>query len=94
MDQEHKVNMNLRMVNGDKTLFRHWHQRFIIALGQVGGVHEEIIQQLVRETDLGRELDKVVEKGTITGRSLGEFQEMCGTFCWTKRRTSPTTGSS
>ncbi len=30
---EHKVIMNLRMVNGDKSLFRQWHQRFIAALG-------------------------------------------------------------
>ena len=52
---EHKVIMNLRMVNGDKSLFRQWHQRFITALGQVEGAHEEIIQLLVRETDLGRE---------------------------------------
>ena len=42
-----------------KSLFRQWHQRFITALGQVGGAHEEIIQQLVKETDLGKELDKI-----------------------------------
>ncbi len=42
------------------SLFRQWRQRFIAALGQAEGVHEEIIRQLVRETDLVRESDKVV----------------------------------
>jgi hypothetical protein len=69
--------MNLRMVNGDKSLFRRWHQRFITASGHVGGAHEEIIQQLARETDLGRELDKVVESlrnncGKEFGRVSGD----------------------
>ncbi len=41
--------------------FRQWHQIFITALGQMGAVHEEIIQQPVKETDLGKALDKVVE---------------------------------
>ena len=58
---ERKVIMNLRMVNDDKFLFRQWHRMFITALGQVEGAHEEIIQLLARETDTGRELDKVVE---------------------------------
>ncbi len=40
---EHKVIMNLRMVNGDTSLFRQWHQRIITALGQVELAHEEII---------------------------------------------------
>jgi hypothetical protein len=53
--------MNLRMVNGDTSLFRHWHQRFVTALGQVEGSHEEIVQKLVKVTDLGKELGKVVE---------------------------------
>ena len=57
---EHKVITNLRCLNGDKSLFRQWHQRFVTALGQHDQIHEEIIQRLVRETDLGEELDKVV----------------------------------
>ncbi len=40
---EHKVSTNLRMVNGDKSLFRQWQQMFITALGQVDGAHEEMI---------------------------------------------------
>ncbi len=40
---EHKVIMNLRMVNGDESLFRQWHHKFIFALNQLGGAHEEII---------------------------------------------------
>ncbi len=62
---EHKVIMNLWMVNGDKSLFRQWHQSLITTLGQVEGAHEEFIQLLVRETDLGRELDKVVGDSRI-----------------------------
>ena len=46
---ERKVIVSFRIVNGDKSLFRQWHQRFITALGQVEGAHEEIIQQLVKE---------------------------------------------
>ena len=34
---EHKVIMNLRAVDGDKSIFRQWHQKFTTALGQVGG---------------------------------------------------------
>ena len=57
---EHKVITNLRCVSHDKSLFRQWHQRFITALGQYDHVHEEIAQHLVKETDLGKELDKAV----------------------------------
>ena len=53
--------MNFRMVNGDKSLFRQWHQRFVTALSQVGGVHEEIVLNLVREIDVGKELNEVTE---------------------------------
>ena len=59
---EHKVITNLRCVNGNKSLFRHWHQRFITALGQYDHVHEEIVQDLVKETDFGKEVDKAVEE--------------------------------
>ena len=57
---EYKVIQYLRAVNGDKALFRQWHQRFTTALGQVPGNHEEIIQRMVKEIDLGKELEKVV----------------------------------
>ncbi len=83
---EHKVMMNLHMVNVDTSLFRQWHQRFITTLSQVERTREEIIKQLVRGTDLGRVLDKVVENlKTIAGRSSREFPEMSGSSCWTKR---------
>ena len=59
---EHKVITNLRCVNGDQSLFRQLHQRFIAALGQYYHVHEEIAQHLVKEADLGQEFDKVVEE--------------------------------
>ena len=73
---EHQIIMNLRMVNGDKSLLRQWHQRFITALGQVGGAHEEIIQRTVRETDLYKELDKVVEY--LRGSYGEEFGKVSG----------------
>ena len=63
---EHKVITNLRSAHGDKSLFRQWHQRFITALGQYDHVHEEIVQHLVKETDLGKELDKLVEELSAT----------------------------
>ena len=59
---DHKVIQYLRAVNGDKSLFRQWHQRFVTALGQYDQVREEIVQHLVKETDLGKELDIVVEE--------------------------------
>ena len=51
---EHNVIQYLRAVIGDKSLFRQWHQKFTTALGQVIGVHEEIVQRMVKEIDLGR----------------------------------------
>ena len=57
---EHKVIQNLRAVNGDKWLFRQRHQKFTTALGQIEGSHEEIVHRLVREIDLGKEMEKVV----------------------------------
>ena len=57
---EHKVIQYLRAVNGDKSLFRQWQQKFTTALGQVGGAREEIVHRLVKEIDLGKEMKKVV----------------------------------
>ena len=57
---EYKIIKYLRAVNGDKSLFRQWHQKFTTALGQVPENHEEIIQRMVKEIDLGKELEKVV----------------------------------
>ncbi len=48
----------------------------VTALGQVEGSHEESIQQLVKETDLGKELDKVVDEWRITRG--GEFSSVSG----------------
>ncbi len=47
-------------------MFRQWHRRFVTALDQVERAHEEIAQQLVKETDFGEELGKVVENLRIT----------------------------
>ncbi len=35
-------------------------------MGQAQGAHEEIMQHLVKETDLGKDLDKVVEELRVT----------------------------
>ncbi len=51
---EHKVIQYLRAVNGDKSLFRQWHQKFTTALGQITGVHQEIVQRMVKDIDLGK----------------------------------------
>ncbi len=64
---EHTVITNLRCVNGDTSLFRQWRQRFIAALGQHDDhVQGEIVQHLVKKTDLGKEVDKVVEEVKTT----------------------------
>ena len=44
---EHKVIMNLRAVNGDKSIFRRWHQNSATFLGQIGGALEERVRRLV-----------------------------------------------
>ncbi len=69
---EHNVINNLRCVNGGKSSFGQRHQRFITALGLYDHVHEEIVQHLVKETDLGKELDKVMEElgATYRGESV------------------------
>ncbi len=45
-------------------------------MGQVEAAHEEIVQQLVKETDVGKELDKVVENLRITYGE--EFKRVSG----------------
>ena len=57
---EYKVIQNLCAVNGDKSMFRQWHQQLTTALGQVVESHEEIIHRLVKEVDLGRDVEKIV----------------------------------
>ena len=59
---EHKVIQCLRAVNGDKSLFRQWHQKFTTALGQVSSGHEEIVQRMVKEIDLGSDLETSLPK--------------------------------
>ncbi len=58
---ENKYLTNFICVNGDMSLFRQWHQRFITALGHFDQVHEEIVRHLVKEADPGKKFDKVVE---------------------------------
>ncbi len=55
---EHKVIMNLTAADGDKSLFRQWHQKFTTVLGQVGRAHVEIVHRLVKEIDLGKQLER------------------------------------
>ena len=57
---EYKAIQNLRAVNGDKSMFRQWRQKFTTALGQVVESHEEIVHRLVKEIDLSREMEKIV----------------------------------
>ncbi len=54
---EHKVIQYLTAV---KSLFRQLHQKFTTALGQVTGAHEGIVHRLVKEVDLGKEVEKGV----------------------------------
>ncbi len=57
---EHRVIQNLKNVNGDKSLFRQWHQKFTTAIGQYKGVYEEMVHKMARELDLGKEVDVVL----------------------------------
>ncbi len=59
---------NLTAVNGDKGLFRHWHQKFTTALGQVKTEYEEIVHKLAQEIDMGRDMETVL---TTLGREYG-----------------------
>ncbi len=45
-------------------------------MGQYDQVHEEIVQHLVKETDVDKDLDKVVEDLRITHE--GEFERASG----------------
>ena len=72
---EHKVIQYLRAVNGDKSMFRQWHQKFTTALGQVLGEHEEVIQRMVKEIDLGKDLEKVV---TTLKDEYEDFEKISG----------------
>ncbi len=57
---EQRVIHYLRAVSGDKSLFRQWHQKFTIALGQVACAHGEMVHRLVEKIDLGRGMEKVL----------------------------------
>ena len=59
---EHRVMTNLKAVNGDKGLFRQWHQKFTTALGQYNPRYEEIVHYMIREIDLGKDLGAVSKK--------------------------------
>ena len=59
---ENKVIHNLRAVNGDKSLFRHWHLKFTTAFGPIRSSCEEIAHKLVKEIDLGKQTEKIVTR--------------------------------
>ena len=58
---EYKVVTNLKAVSGDKSWFRQWHLKFITALGQVRSEYEEIVQRMVKDIDLGKDLGVTLE---------------------------------
>ena len=70
---EHRVIQNLKNVNGDKSLFRQWHQKFTTAIGQFKPVYEEMVHKMARELDLGKEVDGVLSAlYTVYGDVLWE----------------------
>ncbi len=73
---EHTVIQNLRAV---KSLLRQLHHEFTTALGQVGEVREEIVNRLVREIDLGSEIEKV---GTKLRADYGDGLEKVSRGVW------------
>ncbi len=46
--------------NGDTSLLRQWHQKFVTAIGQKGGYHGQIINNMVRDIDFGKALSKPI----------------------------------
>ncbi len=74
---EHQVIQNLRAVSGVKSMFRQWHQKFTTALVQVQRAYAEMVYRLVREIDLGKELEKIVtglrvDCGQVFDRASGD----------------------
>jgi hypothetical protein len=76
---EHKIIQKLRAASGDKSLFKHWHQKFTAALGQVGGSHEKIAHRLVKEIDLGNEMEKVATG--LRADCGDDFEKASGGVC-------------
>ncbi len=59
---EHNALQNCKVASRDKSLLRQWHQKFTAALGQVKGEYEEMVHKLVRQIDLGKELDNIISE--------------------------------
>ena len=68
---EHRVIQGLRAVNGDKTLFRQWRQKFVTAMGQVKEVYEEMIHNMVKDIDLGKDLENIMTPWRSVRRRMG-----------------------
>ena len=58
---EHRIIQHLKVVNGEKSLFRQWHLMFTTTLGQFKGSYEEIVHKMAHEEDLGKEVDVVIQ---------------------------------
>ena len=76
---EYRVINNLRAVNGDKRMFRQWHQKFTTAIGQASPRYEEMVHYMVREIDLGKDLRSVMTK---VGTAYGEMTEGASRDIW------------
>ncbi len=73
-------------------MLRQWHLKFITALRQIAGPHVEIVHRLVKEIDLGKEMEKVVTGSE--GEYGDEFDKVSGDVRNTligRRRWRPTT---
>ncbi len=57
-------------MDGDKSVFRQWHQKFTAALGQFREPYKEIVHRSARETDVGKEL------GVVMSTLHAVFREM------------------
>ncbi len=68
--------LHVRAVNGDKSFFRPWHQKFTSASGQVPGEHEEIVHRLAKEIDLVRERENVL--AGLSGECGDELDKISG----------------
>ena len=59
---EYKVMQHLKVVTGDKGMFRQWHMKLMSAISQVKKEYGVMLEDLVKHIDLGKPVDKVLDE--------------------------------
>ena len=58
---DYKVVQHLKVMAGDKSSFRQWHVKLVSAMSQVKNEYSIMLEDLVKNIDLGKPLDKVLD---------------------------------